>query len=200
MNEATAISEINATLKEMSDKMKEYKRDKVFIHQLFTDSMRLINHIKIIGIRMGALDEYKFDGVYVDPKWIVRLVESSLGVDTSVRWRKREVINARQYIAYLIYKYSRITLKDITEYVGLNDHTSVLHHVNKVRGFLTYDEEVQNTINKFEDAIISKFYEGSSYSFQALQRSGQAILRANSKSVGGDKGGENKELDTANKK
>lgn len=200
MNESTAITEISSILYEMAEKMKDYKRDRDFINQLFKDGMRMINHIKIIGIRIGALDEYRFDGVYIDPEWIVKLVESSLNVDTKMKWRKREIVNARQYISYLLYKYSKLTFGDIAKYVGLTDHTSVLHHVNKLRGFLTYDEEVQKTLDKFEDAIILKYYEGNMHSIQALQRSRQAVLCADTDGVGRDKEREDEGLNSADTK
>lgn len=110
-----------------------------------------------IGIDTGLIEAIAGDSVIVEPYYIVELVQRRMGVDIKKESRKKEIIDARRIAAWLLHKYSRLSLKKIMVYVNLRDHSTVLYHIKTLNGYLEHDEYIQHVVSGLEEDIIN-FY------------------------------------------
>ena len=84
---------------------------------------------------------------------IIELVKQEFGVDFVVKSRKREIINARHACAYLLKKFTGLTLREIAEYVGLNDHTSVMNSIKSATNWMATEIDYRMKIKKLENEL-----------------------------------------------
>lgn len=110
-----------------------------------------------IGMDSGLIDSVVERGVIIEPFAIVNIVTNKLGVNVLTRSRKKEIVEAKQIIIYLLRKYTGLSLKNITEYVYLTDHATVIHHLNVLEGFLEHDERLQSLMQYFEEKVIEYY-------------------------------------------
>jgi len=62
------------------------------------------------------------------------------------RWRKREVVLARQMVMFLLRTYTSMSLKDVGETFN-RDHTTVIYSVDTVKDICDTDEKVRRDRN-----------------------------------------------------
>ena len=89
----------------------------------------------------------------IEPTVIVNIVKEFYGVEITKRTRKREYVHARSGASYFLHKYTLLTLEHICLYVGLTDHTSIIHHVDKVGNLKDVYPSVQAEIDLLDDKI-----------------------------------------------
>lgn len=111
-----------------------------------------------LGADCGIVAKIKSNTLIIEPYFIVDLVQRKLGVEVSMKSRKREVVEARQVAVYLLHKYSRLSLERIAQYVNVADHSGVIYHLNKITGYLEHDERIMVLVKAFERDI-NDFYE-----------------------------------------
>jgi chromosomal replication initiator protein len=111
-----------------------------------------------LGVDCGVVSRINSTANVIEPYFIVDLVQRKLGIEISKKNRSRGVVEARQVAAYLLNKYSRLSLQRIAQYVNVADHSGVIYHLNKINGHLKYDERLQVLIAAF-DKDIADFYE-----------------------------------------
>jgi chromosomal replication initiation ATPase DnaA len=110
-----------------------------------------------IGIDTGLIEAIAGSSVIVEPSFIVELVERKLNVQVKFNNRKKETVEARRIIAWLLRKYSRLSLQKIMLYVNLKDHSTVLHHLKTMNGFLEHDEYLQHLTHSLEEDILNYY-------------------------------------------
>lgn len=110
-----------------------------------------------IGAQCGVINSNIPYNMVVEPYFIVDMVQKKMGVSVTSTRRKQEIVEAKQIIIYLLRKYTVLSLKSISEYVSLKDHTSVLHHIKQVEGFLDIDDYIREVIEDFEKQIYEKY-------------------------------------------
>lgn len=84
---------------------------------------------------------------------IIELVKEEFGVDFLVRSRKKEIVNARHACAYLLKKFTGLTLKEIAEYIGTKDHTSVINSIKSATNWMATEIEYRVKIKKLENEL-----------------------------------------------
>jgi len=84
---------------------------------------------------------------------IIELVKEEFGVDFIVRSRKKEIVNARHACAYLLKKFTGLTLKEIAEYIGTKDHTSVINSIKSATNWMATEIEYRIKIKKLENEL-----------------------------------------------
>jgi chromosomal replication initiator protein len=87
---------------------------------------------------------------------IIDLVKSHFGVDFTRKTRKFEYKEARQIAAYLLRKYTSMTLSDIAEYVGVSDHTTIIHAIKKVEDIMYTDSTYKDMIADLESILLDE--------------------------------------------
>jgi chromosomal replication initiation ATPase DnaA len=82
----------------------------------------------------------------IKPEKIVQLVEEVFSTDIKAPNRKQKTIFGRQAAAYMLRMYTRLSLSEITSYIGVKDHTTVLYSITKCR-------DIMNTEYWFKEKI-----------------------------------------------
>ena len=72
----------------------------------------------------------------IKPEKIVQLVEEVFSTDIKANNRKQKTIFGRQAAAYMLRMYTRLSLSEITSYIGVKDHTTVLYSITKCRDIM----------------------------------------------------------------
>jgi chromosomal replication initiator protein len=107
-----------------------------------------------IGIDTGLIEAIAGSSAIVEASFIVELVEGRLNVEVKSKNRKKETVEARRIIAWLLRKYSRLSLQKIMLYVNLKDHSTVLHHIKTLNNYLEHDEYLQHLVAGLEQDIV----------------------------------------------
>ena len=74
--------------------------------------------------------------------------------DIKANNRKQRTIFARQAAAYMLRMYTRLSLSEITSYIGVNDHTTVLYSINKCKDIMDseywYKEKIEQLCEEID--------------------------------------------------
>lgn len=81
------------------------------------------------------------------------VVTGYFGVDFLQKTRKREVCYPRQIYMYGLYIFTELGLKTIANDVGLEDHSTVISTVRKIRNLCQYDDKVRKEIIAIESLM-----------------------------------------------
>jgi chromosomal replication initiator protein len=84
---------------------------------------------------------------------IIELVKDEFKIDFVIKSRKREIISARFACAYLLKKFTGLTLIEIAEYIGSKDHTSVIHAIKACTNWMATDIDYRMKIKKLENEL-----------------------------------------------
>jgi len=72
----------------------------------------------------------------IKPEKIVQLVEDVFSVNIKANNRQQKTIFGRQAAAYMLRMYTRLSLSEITSYIGVKDHTTVLYSITKCKDIM----------------------------------------------------------------
>jgi chromosomal replication initiation ATPase DnaA len=90
----------------------------------------------------------------IKPEKIVQLVEDVFSTDIKANNRKQKTIFARQAAAYMLRMYTRLSLSEITSYIGVTDHTTVLYSINKCKDIMDseywYKEKIEQLCEEMD--------------------------------------------------
>lgn len=67
--------------------------------------------------------------------------------------RRMPFVKYRQLILYLCRKYTKLDLKTIGEQVGNVDHSTVIHSIKTIKGYLEHDSDFVGTVSDIEDEL-----------------------------------------------
>ena len=84
---------------------------------------------------------------------IIEVVKHHFGVDFTRKTRKFQYKEARQVACYLFRKYTGLSLGDIASYVGLGDHTTIIHSIKKVEDNMYIDSSYKDMVIELEDIL-----------------------------------------------
>ncbi|MDR2087500.1 MAG: chromosomal replication initiator protein DnaA [Dysgonamonadaceae bacterium] len=73
--------------------------------------------------------------------------------DIHSKSRKREIVQARQIIMYLLKKYTNYSYAHIGCVVGKRDHATVIHSERNVKNLRQVDKKFRSTLEKIEDTL-----------------------------------------------
>ena len=90
----------------------------------------------------------------IKPEKIVQLVEEVFSTDIKANNRKQKTIFGRQAAAYMLRMYTRLSLSEITSYIGVKDHTTVLYSITKCRDIMRteywYKEKIEQLCEEMD--------------------------------------------------
>ena len=139
-------------------------------------SNKITMMLESLSIQLG-MESNGLSYVSVNPVTVLTVIKEHFGVDVNVKTRKREWARAREVASYLLKKYTLLSLKEIAEHVGLNDHTSSLYHIRKVSGFLEIDKEFKLMMDQLENKLTTYHdYINADNTIQTLQRDRQTAI------------------------
>ena len=155
------------------------KNIKKVIDKTNTHSNKISMMLESLSIQLG-MEGNGLSYVSINPVTVLTVIKDHFGVDVNVKTRKREWARAREVASYLLKKYTLLTLKEIAEHVGLNDHTSSLYHIRKVSGFIEIDNEFKSMMDELETKLTTYHdYINANNTVQTLQRDRQTVVLDN---------------------
>ena len=169
------IAELSAVISEVERVSKEYKKNFNYVSSLATNANKLLEEIiKTINY----LDENN-KNILLPPAVIVKTVQDKYKVQISSRTRKNEYANARHIACYFLKKFTRMSFSEIGEFVGLFDHSSVMHGVNNVKKFMSLETEYLDDIFDLEQRLINIYKEKhASNNISGVKSDRQAVLQS----------------------
>jgi chromosomal replication initiation ATPase DnaA len=84
---------------------------------------------------------------------IMEVVKHHFGVDFTRKTRKFQYKEARQVACYLFRRFTGLSLGDIAGYVGVGDHTTVLHSIKKVEDNMYIDSSYKDVVIELENIL-----------------------------------------------
>jgi chromosomal replication initiator protein len=75
------------------------------------------------------------------------------------RWRVKEIVVPRQIFCYLAYRYTRFSMGYVGRWVGLKNHTTVLHAVRRIEHLVLNNPIVADDIDVLRLRISEKVLE-----------------------------------------
>lgn len=67
--------------------------------------------------------------------------------------RKDKIVNCRKHLAFYLYNYLKLSLKQIGVIMGGRDHTTILNLLNKFEEHMEYEPEFEQTWNTIHNLI-----------------------------------------------
>ena len=166
--------ELNSIIVEMERIAKENKKNFNYLSGLTINANQLIG--KIIA-NIKYLDNTP-DTILLPPTTIVKLVQDKFKVQISAKTRKKEYVNARHIACYFLKKFTRMHLADIADFVGITDHTSVLHGINNVKKFMSLEPEYLDSVFELEERLVNIYKEKyASNNIPRTESNRQAVLQ-----------------------
>jgi chromosomal replication initiation ATPase DnaA len=89
----------------------------------------------------------------IKPEKIIQLVEDVFSTDIKAPNRKQKTIFGRQAAAYLLRMYTKLSLLEITSYIGVTDHTTVLYSITKCRDIMATEYWFKEKIEQLCDEL-----------------------------------------------
>lgn len=115
------------------------------------------NYLQNLLIKEGViLDDVRLPVTdkTIKPEKIVQLVEEVFSTDIKANNRKQKTIFGRQAAAYMLRMYTKLSLSEITSYIGVKDHTTVLYSITKCRDIMKteywYKEKIEQLCEEMD--------------------------------------------------
>jgi chromosomal replication initiation ATPase DnaA len=84
---------------------------------------------------------------------IIELVEDVFDTKVRANNRRQNTIFARKAAAYILKMNTTLSLKEISEYIGVKDHSTVLYNISTAKDLMFTEEWYKNKINEIEQEI-----------------------------------------------
>jgi chromosomal replication initiator protein len=150
MNKINEMQKLSKSADELIREIKKVAMDEIYhldrtTKEMISNLKREYNSTKVLTSKIRI----KHDK-------IIALVKSHFEVDFTKRTRKFKYKEARQIACYLFRKYTGLTLSEIAEYVGLGDHTTVIHAIKKVEDIMYTDPIYRDMVKELESILLEE--------------------------------------------
>ena len=87
------------------------------------------------------------------PHRLVELVEDVFDTNIQIKNRSQSVIFGRKAAAYILKKYSQLSLNEIAKFIGVGDHTTVIYNIKTAENLMDTEEWYKEKIDEIEKEI-----------------------------------------------
>jgi chromosomal replication initiation ATPase DnaA len=84
---------------------------------------------------------------------IIELVEDVFDSKVRANNRRQNTIFARKAAAYILKMNTTLSLKEISEYIGVKDHSTVLYNISTAKDLMITESWYKDKINEIEQEI-----------------------------------------------
>ena len=93
------------------------------------------------------------------PHRLVELVEDVFDTSIQIKNRRQSVIFGRKAAAYILKKYTQLSLNEIAKHIGVGDHTTVIYNIKTAENLMFSDKWYKEKVDEIEKEIenFSKF-------------------------------------------
>ena len=142
---------------EERDKKKEEVINKM--RKLF-DMVGEVNTLTMsIGLKEKIANQISIGVFTLKPTRIIEYVNKRFDVNVCLKTRRQKTVFARQIAMYLMRKFTRLSLKEISEYCGVTDHTTVIAGLKRLNELMDTEEATRMIVEGCENDIFKHFKE-----------------------------------------
>ena len=93
------------------------------------------------------------------PHRLVELVEDVFDTSIQIKNRRQSVIFGRKAAAYILKKYTLLSLNEIAKHIGVGDHTTVIYNIKTAENLMFTEKWYKEKVDDIEKEIenFSKF-------------------------------------------
>jgi len=93
------------------------------------------------------------------PHRLVELVEDVFDTNIQIKNRRQSVIFGRKAAAFILKKYTQLSLNEIAKHIGVGDHTTVIYNIKTAENLMFTEKWYKEKIDEIENEIenFSKF-------------------------------------------
>ena len=91
--------------------------------------------------------------IAIDAAIIVDLVRDEFNIDFTIKKRNKETISARYACAHLLKRFTKLTLVEIAEWIGVGNHTTVLHAIKSAKNWMETNRQYNLIVKKLENKL-----------------------------------------------
>lgn len=116
--------------------------------------------IRILVINEGIIKDDKKNSLAdeISPYKIIELVNDSFNANVYLRHRRQNNAFARKAAAYLLRKFTRLSLNEIAPLIKVKDHTSVIYNNQACRNLMDterwYKDKIEDLDEQLEKYIV----------------------------------------------
>lgn len=148
--------------KKMTQEEREQKKDELV--QKMRKLLELVGDVNDLSHTIGLKDKIDNSinlGVFsFRPALIVEYVSERFGCELTAKSRKQEIVFARHVCMHLLKKFTRLSLKEIAQYFGSLDHSTVIHGIRKLQDLIDTEETTKALVEQCENDIY-KYYKNN---------------------------------------
>ena len=89
------------------------------------------------------------------PHRIVELVEDVFDTNIQIKNRSQSVIFGRKAAAYVLKKYTQLSLNEIAKQIGVGDHTTVIYNIKTAENLMFTEKWYREKVEEIEKEIES---------------------------------------------
>lgn len=89
------------------------------------------------------------------PHRIVELVEDVFDTNIQIKNRSQSVIFGRKAAAYVLKKYTQLSLNEIAKQIGVGDHTTVIYNIKTAENLIFTEKWYKEKVEEIEKEIES---------------------------------------------
>lgn len=145
--------------KKMTQEEREKKKEELV--QKMRKLLELVGDVNDLSHSIGMKDKIDNSislGVFsFRPAIIVEYVNNKFGCEISRKTRKQEVVFARNVCMYLLKKFTRLSLKEIAQYLGAIDHSTVIHGLKRLQDLMDTEDTTRMMVAQCENDVY-KYY------------------------------------------
>lgn len=104
--------------------------------------MQLHEMMKQLGLL--GLEDNEPIGADVGAKRIIEIVDSVFECDVLRKDRSLKTTFGRKAAAYLLRRYTKLSLKEISGYTGTKDHTTAIHNIKQANNLIETEDWFKN--------------------------------------------------------
>jgi chromosomal replication initiation ATPase DnaA len=87
------------------------------------------------------------------PHRLVELVEDVFDTNIQIKNRSQSVIFGRKAAAYILKKYTQLSLNEIAKYIGVGDHTTAIYNIKTAENLMQTEQWYKEKVDEIEKEI-----------------------------------------------
>lgn len=131
--------------------MQELKQDILIYYRTQQQSLSLLKR----SLQENNMLDDEIIGIkkQITPAKLIGVVEDYFETVIKIKSRKSNIIFARKAAAYILKKYTKLSLIEISQHIGVNDHSTVLYNIRKCRDLIDTEDWYAEKILSIEQEI-----------------------------------------------
>lgn len=142
----------------------DYAIKATFVKENLQNAYRVWTAALILARESGVLAEDEIPELQLNKfqhEPIITILKSYFKTDFTDKRRVRDVVDAKHVACYILKKYTKLTLRDIQDYLSMGHHSTVIHAIEKIGNLLSTDSDIKQDVECLMGIIESQLYQQS---------------------------------------